>query len=63
MLEALDLEFVLTIPVFINNNDQKIAMPSANMLYFNLKDIPVSHVSKWEKLWLSVEAIAKWFMQ
>jgi hypothetical protein len=63
MLENPDLGFVLTIPVFITSNGQKIAMPSVDMLYFNLKDIPASEVSRWEKWWSYFEVIARRFTQ
>jgi hypothetical protein len=52
LLETPDLGFVLTIPVISELNGKRIPMPSADTLYFNLKDIPASEVSIWEKLWL-----------
>jgi hypothetical protein len=57
MLASPNLAFVLDVPVFVNINGKKTSMPSADFFYFELKDIPVSHLSIWNRLLLQIERI------
>ncbi|MER3435194.1 MAG: hypothetical protein C4288_17700 [Leptolyngbya sp. ERB_1_1] len=60
-LKTPNLGFVFEVPVFVDRGNQRISMPSSELLYFKLKDVPRSDLSICDKLRLSITTIAKQF--